>query len=131
MSYDLMVFEAKKAPKNQKDFLNWYLLQTKWEEDHGYNDPKVSSSNLQNWFLEMIQTFPAMNGPLSPSDEEIDNDENLEKHLTDYSVGKDIIYAAFNWSLSEEANRKMKELAVKHGVGFYDVSGSGQIIWPE
>lgn len=42
MSYDLMVFEKKKAPQKRKDFLDWYEKETEWTEDHGYNDPTVT-----------------------------------------------------------------------------------------
>ena len=38
-------------------------------------------------------------------------------HLTDYSIGHHIIYAAFSWSVAaDEAYEKMKDLAQKHGV---------------
>jgi len=30
MSYDLMVFEKNDAPKNKKDFMEWYHKQTEW-----------------------------------------------------------------------------------------------------
>ena len=54
------------------------------------------------------------------------------KGETDYSIGHHVIYAAFSWSVADEAYEKMKELAQKHGVGFYDVSGDdGDIILPD
>lgn len=123
MSYDLMVFERKKAPVKYKDFLDWYGKESEWTEDHNYDDPVVSSSALQEWYREMIQTFPAMNGPDAPSDEELNEDEDLELHLTDYCIGSNVIYAGFSWSLMDEAYELTKRLAQKHGVGFFDVSG--------
>ena len=52
-------------------------------------------------------------------------------HL-DYSIGHDIIYAAFSWSVAEEAYEQMLSLAKKHDVGFFDVSGeNGDIILPD
>ena len=36
MSYDLMVFETANAPKNKKDFMQWYAQQTEWGEDHDH-----------------------------------------------------------------------------------------------
>jgi hypothetical protein len=81
--------------------------------------------------MEMKETFPPMNGPEAPTDEEIDNMEN-DSYLTDYSIGREIIYAAFAWSLAEEAYEKMKSLALKHGVGFFNVSeNDGEIIFPD
>lgn len=130
MSYDLMVFEAKKAPKEKREFLLWYFEQVKWEETHDYSDPSVSSKALQNWFFEMKETFPAMNGAYAPKDETLEQNPALEDYLTDYSFGQNIIYAAFAWSLSDEAYQRMRELAKKHNVGFFDVSGNSEVIYP-
>lgn len=129
MSYDLMVFERTKSPQKRKEFLVWYDKETEWTEGHGYNDPAVTSSALQEWYEEMTKTFPSMNGPDAPEDIE---DETMELHLTDYAIGHNVIYAAFAWSVAEEAYELMKTLAQKHGVGFYDVSGDdGDILLPD
>ncbi|WP_217648185.1 hypothetical protein [Paenibacillus sp. OK003] len=49
--------------------------------------------------------------------------------LTEYSLGKEMIYAAFAWSVAEDAYKMMHELARQHNVGFFDVNGSdGKII---
>ena len=131
MSYDLMVFEKTVAPKNRKDFMVWYNNQTEWNENHGYDDPAVSSNDLRNWFMEIIKKFPQMNRPFALSDDELDNMEN-ESYITDYSVGKDIIYSAFSWSLAKEAYETVKKLAKEHNVGFFDVSSDGgEIIFPD
>ncbi len=122
MSYDLMVFDLNVAPKNKIEFMEWYESQTEWEEEHDYDDPKVSSEKLNNWFMEMINHFPAMNGPYSIQDD--DNDK-----ITDYSIGSSVIYAAFSWSLVEPAYKKMFELAEKHQVGFFDASSDEAYLW--
>jgi hypothetical protein len=125
MSYDLMVFRKEAAPKTRTDFMKWYEDQTEWTEEHSYDDPANTSPELRNWFMEMIQTFPAMNGPFASED-----DDNL--NVSDYSIGKDVIYVAFAWSLAEQAYNKMVELAEKHGVGFFDVSSdNGDILFPD
>ena len=122
-----MVFERTKAPQKRKEFLVWYDKETEWSEEHGYNDPAVTSSALREWYEEMIKTFPNMDA----SDVEVEDDDT-EAHLTDYSIGHNVIYAAFAWSVAEEAYEKMKALAQKHGVGFYDVSSDdGDIILPD
>lgn len=119
MSYDLMVFEITKAPKTKKEFMAWYDKITEWEEEHDYETVSVTSPALQNWFMEMKETFPPMNGEFAPDDEAIENDEDLESRLTDYSISYDSVYAAFSWSLVEEAYETMRRLAQKHGVGFF------------
>jgi hypothetical protein len=127
MSYDLMVFEPASAPEERNEFLTWYKKLTQWNEEHSYNDPAVSSPALKAWFTDMIQTFPTMNGPLAP-----DADPDDEALLTDYSVGREAIYAAFAWSKAEQAYQTMFDLAARHRVGFFNVSSQGlEIWWPD
>ncbi|RAR48080.1 hypothetical protein [Flavobacterium lacus] len=126
MSYDLMVFRKEAAPMTKTEFMDWYEDQTEWTEEHTYDDPANTSAALRNWFMEMIQTFPAMNGPFASEDDE-------ENHnVADYCIGRDVIYVAFAWSLAEQAYSTMLKLAEKHGVGFFDASGdNGDIFFPE
>lgn len=105
--------------------MEWYGEQTKWTEGHSYDDPSVSSLALQAWFKEMIQVFPAMNGPYASEDVD-------DPKITDHCIGKTVIYSAFAWSCAEEAYRTMKRLAMKHNVGFFDVSANeGEIVFPD
>ncbi|WP_440116214.1 hypothetical protein [Paenibacillus sp. QZ-Y1] len=129
MSYDLMVFDPSKAPVDKPAFMEWYGEQTKWSEDHSYSDITVSSRKLQHLYKELIQTFP----PMNVDDEifEAMEEAGTDNRLTDYSLGEDLIYAAFAWSVAEDAYSLMRELAKKHQVGFFDVSGlDGEIIRP-
>jgi hypothetical protein len=126
MSYDLMVFNHEVAPQSEIEFLKWYDIQTEWNESHNYVDPIVASNNLKHWFNEIINEFPALNGPFAPA-----NAEDLEsEYVADYTIGKNIIYVSFRWSVAEKAYSTMLELAEKHQVGFYDASGSGDILFP-
>ena len=131
MSYDLMVFEKTKVAANKKEFMSWYEELCKWEEDHSYDDISVSSPALQNWYAEMLKSFPAMNGPDAVSEEELAKDEDLENRVSDYCIARDAIYVAFSWSQADNAYTIMRDLAKKHGVGFFDVSGEGDIILPD
>tara|TARA_Y100001001_G_C7999653_1_gene305799 strand:- start:1835 stop:2257 length:423 start_codon:yes stop_codon:yes gene_type:complete len=124
MSYDLMVFEPTAAPKEREDFMRWYGQQTEWAEDHSYQDHQVATERLQAWFKEMIKYFPPMNGPLASEDV-------VDAKITDHCIGRHVIYSAFAWSVAEEAYPKMRELAIKHSVGFFDVSAdNGEILLP-
>ena len=132
MSYDLMVFEKAKAHNTKKKFMAWYEKQTEWGEEHDYQTISVSSPALQNWFMEMKETFPPMYGEYAPALELLDEDANLESHTVDYSIGHDVIYAAFSWSVADEAYELMRSLAQKHKVGFFDVSANdGDVILPD
>ena len=127
-----MVFEKTKAPKNKAAFMEWYEEQTEWNEEHDYETIGVASPALQNWFMEMIQTFPPMNGEHAPDADQFDADGHLEAHLVDYCIGRDVIYAAFSWSTAEEAYALTRKLAQKHGVGFFDASGdNADVILPD
>lgn len=55
-----------------------------------------------------------------------------DNRLTDYSLGSAVIYAAFAYSVAEEAYTTMQKLAIKYKVGFFDVSSDdGEIIFPD
>jgi hypothetical protein len=123
-----MVFKKEAAPKTRAVFMEWYFTQTKWSEDHSYDDPVVTCPELNNWFMEMITAFPAMNGPYATDIEEDAEDADI---LTDYCIGKVVIYVGFRWSVAEQSYGKMLELAKKHQVGFFDVSeDNGAILFP-
>jgi hypothetical protein len=127
LSYDLAVFDPSTAPKNALEFTEWYDVQTEWKEPHGYDDPVVSTPALRAWFMDMLQEFPAMNGPFARPDEVEDEDEELR--TSNYSVGHSMIYGAFAWSKATEAYEACYRLAAKHGVGFIDASGDEGNIW--
>lgn len=122
MSYDLAVFDPDVAPQSRAEFLKWFKMQTQWNESHGYNDPDVPVAPLRNWFREMITTFPPMNGPLSSPDLD-------DPTVTDYSLGRNIIYGAFAGSVGASAYQKALELAQNHRVGFYNPSDEPSDIW--
>lgn len=124
MSYDLMVFEPGAAPKDHEPFLTWYRAQTTWSEGHSYGDPSVTSARLRGWLTDMIRQFPPLNGALAK--EELPEDEAT---ATDYSIGKEIIYAGFRWSKAAEAYEAVFNLAKVHGLGFFNVSSSGAEVW--
>ena len=121
MSYDLLVFDPASAPSSQEEFLAWCDLQTEWSESHGYNDPEVPSPALRSWFREFIQTFPPMNGPLASDDDDL--------RVTDYSLGRSVIYGSFAWSVADEALEKAAALAATHGIGLYAVSSDDGDVW--
>lgn len=123
-----MVFNIAAAPKTGSEFNDWFEHQTEWSEDHSYDDPKVTTKELRDWFMEMIINFPALNGPhkLPDTDPRIDEDS-----ITDYSVGSDVIYAAFAWSVADEVYSHALELAAKHNVGILDPQEGKVYMWKE
>ncbi len=121
-----MVFDPAVAPRTRSAFMAWYEHQPNWTESH-CADPAIPSVRLRAWFDEMIKSFPPINGPLASPSPNVD-----DPHTTDYSLGRAAIYAAFSWSMAEEAYRTTVELAMKHGVGFFDVSATdGDVAVPD
>ena len=119
-----MVFDPAAAPRDREQFLSWYDAQTKWAEDHSYDDPQVATPALACWFADMSQSFPPMNGPLA-------SDDFDDPRVTDFCIGRSVIYAAFAWSQAAQAYEAVSRLAAKHSVGFYDVSSDeGEIRFP-
>jgi hypothetical protein len=119
-----MVFEVNAVPTSHAQFMAWFEEQTKWAEGHSYDDPAVSAASLRAWFLEIIESFPPLNGPLSKDDLPED-----EASATDYSVGKSVIYCAFASSKGKPAYDTVFKLAQKHAVGFFDVSSGNEEVW--
>ena len=119
-----MVFEVNAVPTSHAQFMAWYEEQTKWAEGHSYDDPAVSAASLRAWFLDVIESFPPLNGPLSTDDLPED-----EASATDYSVGKSVIYCAFAWSKAKIAYDTVFKLAQKHSVGFFDLSSENEEVW--
>jgi hypothetical protein len=125
-----MVFDPLDAARDRPHFIEWYKRTTEWTEGHSYDDPKVTTTALQAWYEDIRRMFPNMNGPGAPPDDEIDR---YGHRLTDYSIAKHAIYAAFAWSVAEDAYQEVRQTAVAHKVGFYDVSGDegdGEIYFP-
>jgi hypothetical protein len=104
--------------------MRWYKNQTQWSEGHSYADPAVTTAALRAWFEEIRSEFPPLNGPMASDD--CDNPK-----VTDHCIGRHVIYSAFRWPVAESAYLTVRELAMKHRVGFYDVSGAeGEILLP-
>ena len=119
-----MVFEPSAAPTGHEEFLGWYAQQTKWNEDHGYDNPAITSEHLRAWFYEMIQMFPPLNKPIS-----LDEPRRDEASSTDYAIGRDFIYASFAWSKSEAAYMTVARLAEKHQLGLFNAGSIGEEVW--
>ena len=115
MSADLMVFDKSKAPVEPMQFLKWFYEKTAWTSDRDYYDIKGMSPELVNFFMEIIREYPAMNGPFSPSDEEMEKiEDNLEQEsrLTEYNIDDDLIYSGLSFDScisSLKINRTIRE----------------------
>lgn len=134
MGFYLMVFDVDKAPKTKTEFLQWYKEVTDWKEEDMYDDITISTTPIQEWFYEMIKTYPPMNGKFSPTDEELDEIEGLEERMTDYSIGDSFIYMEFAWSVADKAYDAAVKTAFNSGLGVFYLGTSEEdmmIILPD
>ena len=132
MSYDLMVFNKNKKFENRDEFMAWYDELTEWGEEVDYDDYKHTTTELQNFFMEIKEDFPPLNGEFAPDDDVLDELEEQGIYAPDYCIAKEAIYIAFAWSNAEQAYQKVRELANKNNLAFFDVSGdNGEIIYPD
>jgi hypothetical protein len=126
MSYDLLVFEPSAVPLERAEFFGWYHRLTEWPEGPDYNDPANSTAALQSWYQQMIQKFPAMNGPDGVSD---DNPALETGFVTGYTCAGNAIYLDFRWNIAQQAYFETLTSAAKHHLGFFDVSAEDGAVW--
>ncbi|GAA4742277.1 hypothetical protein GCM10025783_11990 [Amnibacterium soli] len=77
-----------------------------------------------------------MNGPLAPSEERIDADPDLENRLTDYSIGRDFVFADFGFAddsdrLGDLAQQRFMQLAYRHGLAIVLTTGDLDVLRPD
>lgn len=119
-----MVFDPDMAPVDRDAFLAWFGSHNNDPEVFDPTRTEFSTPNLRSWFEDLLTTFPAMNGPYSHADQDID-----DPHLTDYGIRRTHIYACFAWSMAESAYGMVMSLAERHGIAVYDVSDAKGRIW--
>ena len=119
-----MVFDPAAAPTDREAFLAWYNSHNDETELFDPTRSEFSTPNLRSWLDDMLKTFPAMNGPYSNADQDVD-----DPHLSDYGINRTNIYACFAWSIAESAYNAVMTLAEKHGIAVYDVSDTEGRIW--
>jgi hypothetical protein len=120
VSFDLVAFDPRAT--TDADFARWYAVRTDWDDDRIYDDISIATPQLQAFYADLIDIYPPMNGPGSPTSGELEADPDLEEWLTDYSIDSQLIYAAFGWSKRAPASAMFAGLAASHGVAVAYVS---------
>jgi len=130
MSFNLLVFDpAIVRYQDAAEFAAWYENFTNWSDGRDYNSAAGTTVPLQIWFHDIRKTYPAMNGPFAAPHETWSL--STESKITDYSLGNEAIYVAFSWSEASGAFETVIRLAAKHELGFYNVSGEGDVWVPD
>lgn len=131
MSYDLMIIEKNSMPKTSEEFHQWIEEKTNYDQDWDYNDVEKTTSRLKEWYMEMIQYFPPMNGPYALAQEELEADDDLEERVTDYTIGDTFIYASFAYSQEETALSIARKLCLKYELVLYNASEDQIVFYPK
>ncbi len=124
MSYDIAVFEPNDDLRDRATFLAWFKSRTQWGR-RAY-DPTNATSRLRSWFNEMIETFPPMNSPNRPSME----DAEQWSKVIDYVFADDMIYVAISGGRATIGRQTVARVAAKHGVGVFECSDAGDVLFP-
>lgn len=120
MSYDIMLFDRRQRFRTYKEFIAWYNDSV----DNQDSDYKVTTPNLQQWFLDIKDILRPLNGEISPRDEELDCGEFPE---AEYGFGKEFIYLELAQANREKALEIVMDLARKHHLAYFDISGTGSV----
>ncbi|ROQ41562.1 hypothetical protein EDF46_0943 [Frondihabitans sp. PhB188] len=128
MSYDILAFDPDAT--TDADFGAWWEQESESDDGRSYDDASVTTPALQAFLAELTQTYPPLNGPGSPSSDELDADEDLLHRATDYSIGRSLVSASFSWSRADAARALFLQLAARHGVAVALVSDGDEIIRP-
>lgn len=134
MGFDMLAFEP--AAATDEDFPAWWDRQSEWSEPIDYDDPSHATPAIRMFMADLAETFPPMNGPLRPSEERLEADPQLDDRLSDYSIGRQFVFADFGFSVDQEENdalaeRRFMQLAYRHGLAIVLTTGDGTILRPD
>lgn len=118
MSYDIIIFDAKKAPQTEDEFEEW--LDEIDDTDEFFDSPKNCTPSLQGFIKEFSDVFPIM----GTCENELEDPRE-----TPYGFSEHTIEANFAFSVSEEAGKLMLEIGPKYCVGIYDQQ-DGEVYFP-
>lgn len=115
MSYEIAVFDAAAAPMDDEQFVIWFQKQGAAEDD-----PDEGTVALRNWFADFSTHYPATDGPYAD-----------DHGTTTYRFGKAVTRASCPDDEAAKAADTGRQLAAKHGVGFYDANaGQERLFFP-
>ena len=126
MSYDILVIDPSTVPTTTHvDFMNWYNEAMQWNQPRDYSSPAGSTPAIDDCYGQLAARFPDIN-----SDVDLD-DEDLEEPVTEYTIGEDFLYIAFDWGDAQEGHDCVTTMAAQLGLAVVDVSETTTITFPD
>lgn len=121
MSYDIVIFDSKKAPKDPDAFMEWCEeLEDRMTESPDMEEYETTSKKLQEWFLDICKDVIPLSGSFSNCDAPDFVEGQDDDRGADYFFGKHVVFLMFNTSETESLFQKVKESARKHNLGYFD-----------
>ena len=128
MSLDLFIFEKREEIKTSLDVLSYLEEFSRYEEDKDYNSLEGCSPVITAWAKEMFKHFPPMNGEYALPDEIAFSSEDIEDHLTDYTLGKHGAICSFSYNVIDDALDFLLDIFDEYNIGVYDFNNIDNII---
>jgi hypothetical protein len=113
MSFDLFVGRPNFRILRSKELLAYF---------HSENTPAASIlPQIAQFARELAEEWPPLN-KADPSAAAAGDPES--RRAADYTFGPTSVYLSFNWSQTAEVHEKVRDLAMRHNLLFFNCSGS-------
>ena len=129
MSYDILIFEPDSA--TDEDFPRWWeQAVAQWDEPGDFSTIDGSTPAIRSFYRDLIRAFPPYNGPDALSEEELEERENEELPVADYTIGADYIYISVGWSDANALVKIVGQMAWTQRLAVAYVSEDSSIVRP-
>lgn len=121
MSYDIIVFDLAKRPKNRDGFMEWVeKLEDEMAESGDSDEVNGSTKKLKEWFFDISKDVIPLTGQYSREDES-DYEEGQDDEVgADYFFTKNAVFIMFSCMETETLALKILNSAKKHQLGCFD-----------
>ncbi|KGM17975.1 hypothetical protein [Corynebacterium auriscanis] len=126
MSYDIVVIDPATVPTGTHDeFMQWFDNTSQWDQSSNHDSTNGSCPAIAECYTQLASTFPDINSDIDEDDEEADDP------VTEYTIGTDFLYIAFDWADAEEAIEAVTTITSQRGLAFVDISDTTTIHFPD
>ena len=119
LSFDLIVFAPNHVPKQKAEFASWFGRVRGTPDDFCH-------PSMENCVQELKEYYSELKSYLPWQEEEPDS-----TCAADYSFARYMIHCSFPLSCQRKAYDTALALCWRLQLGLYDISGSGDVIYPE
>lgn len=131
MSYDIVIFDSKKAPKDPDAFIEWCEeLEDRMTGSPDMEEYETTSKKLQEWFLDICKEVIPLSGSFSNCDTPDFVEGQDDERGADYFFGKHAVFLMFSATESEPLFRKVTESVKKHNLGFFNFE-TDEVLYPK